>query len=61
MQVTKSACNGASTLALKPHGVVNWSPKQKVPVEPQNGDIVTTKKKKEKKKDLDTVNLGNST
>ena len=31
-------------VALKPMGGVNQSPKQRVPVLPQNGDIVTTKK-----------------
>ena len=41
-QVTESAGNGVSTLTLKPMGGVNWSPKQRVPVAPQDGDIVTT-------------------
>ena len=44
MQVTERVGNGASTLALKPIGRVNLSPKQRVPVAQQNGDIVTTKK-----------------
>ena len=39
-----SAGNGASTLALKPMGRVNQSPKQRVPVAPQISDIVTVKK-----------------
>ena len=41
--VTGNLGDGASTLALKPMGGVNWSPKQRVPVAPQNGDIVTAK------------------
>ena len=44
MQVTESAGDGTSTLALKPMGGVNRSPKQRVPVASQNDDIVTTKK-----------------
>ena len=39
MQVTESADDGASTVALKPMGGVNRSPKQRVPVAPQNGDL----------------------
>ena len=35
-QVTESADDGASTLALKPIGRVNRSPKQRAPVAPQN-------------------------
>ena len=35
---------------FKTHGAVNQSLKQRVPVAPQNGDIVTRKKKKTKKK-----------
>ena len=50
VQVTESAGNGASTLALKPMGGVNWSPKQRVPVAPQNVDIVTENSFKKKKK-----------
>ena len=46
MQVAESACDGASTLALKPMGGVNQSPKQRVPMAPQNGDIVTAEKLK---------------
>ena len=34
---TWSADDGASTLALTPMGGVNWSPKQRVTVAPQNG------------------------
>ena len=52
MQVTEGAGNGAPTLALKPMGRVNQSPKQRVPVAPQNGDILTAKKKKKKKKKI---------
>ena len=33
-----------STLALKPMGRVNQSPKQRVPVTPQNGDLSPQKK-----------------
>ena len=44
-QVTESTSDGVSTLALKPLGGVNRSPKQRVPVAPQNSDIVTTKLK----------------
>ena len=43
MQMTDSADNDGSTLALKPMRRVNQSLTQKVPVAPQNGDIVTTK------------------
>ena len=43
VQATESAGDGASTMALKPLGRGNQSPKQKVPVAPQNGDIVTAK------------------
>ena len=49
MQATESAGNGASTLALKPVGGVNRSPKQRVPVDPQNGDIATAKEFLKKK------------
>ena len=42
-QVTESTGDGASTLALKSKGWVNWSMKQGVPVAPQNVDIVTAK------------------
>ena len=35
--------NGASTLALKLMGGVNRSPKQRVPVAPQNSDIAIYK------------------
>ena len=45
-QATESTGDDASTLALKPMGGVNRSPKQRVPVAPQNGDIVTAKLKK---------------
>ena len=41
---TESTGDGASTLALIPMGRVNQSPKQRVPMTPQNGDIVTRKK-----------------
>ena len=47
-QVTESAGDVASTLALKPMGRVNWSPKQRAPVAPQNGDFVSTKNLKTK-------------
>ena len=43
-QATEGTGDGAPTLALKPMGGVNQSLKQKVPVAPQNGDIVTAKK-----------------
>ena len=43
VQTTSSAGNGASTLALKPMGGVNQSPKQRVSVALQNGDFVTAK------------------
>ena len=46
VKATESAGDGASTLALKPMGGVNQSPKQKTPVAPQNGDIAKIKKKK---------------
>ena len=39
VQVTSSPGDGASTLALKPMDGVNQSPKQRVPVAPQNGDL----------------------
>ena len=42
---SEDPCNGACTLALKPMGGVNQSLKQRVPVAPQNGDIVTGKKR----------------
>ena len=45
-QVISSTGNGASTLALKPMGGVNQSLKQRVPLAPQNGNIVTAKLKK---------------
>ena len=35
----QSAGNGGSILALKSMERVNWSPKQRVPVAPQNGDL----------------------
>ena len=35
----QSAGKDGSTLALKPMGRVNQSPKQRVPVAPQNGDL----------------------
>ena len=38
-----SADDDASTLALNPMGRVNRSPKYRVPLAPQNGDIVTAK------------------
>ena len=38
-QVTSSAGDGVSTLDLKPMNRVNQSPKQRVPVAPQNGDL----------------------
>ena len=38
-QVTSSAGDGASTLALKLMGGVNRSPKQRAPMVPQNGDL----------------------
>ena len=34
-----STGNDGSTLALKPMGRVNQSPKERVPVAPQNGDL----------------------
>ena len=43
-QVTLNTGNGASTLALKPRGTVNRSPKQRVPVAPQNCDLSPPKK-----------------
>ena len=43
VQASESTGDGASTLALKPMGRVNGSPKQRVPVAPQNGDTVSTK------------------
>ena len=43
-QATESAGDAASTLALKPMGRVNQSPKQRVPVAPQNGDLSAQKK-----------------
>ena len=43
-QVTSSTGNGASTLALKPMGGVNQSPKQRVPVVPQIGHKIFFKK-----------------
>ena len=49
MQATESTGNGVSMLALKPMGRVNQSPKQRVQVARQNGDIVTAKIKKKKK------------
>ena len=51
-QVKESAGDGASTMALKSMGRGNQSPKQRVPVAPQNGDIVTAKIKKKKKTSL---------
>ena len=50
MQPTENAGDGTCTLALKLMGGVNQNPKQRVPVAPQNGDIVTTNKLKQKKK-----------
>ena len=44
MEATEHEGDGTSTLALKPIGGVNRSPKQRAPVAPQNGDIVTVKK-----------------
>ena len=40
MHKRQSAGDGASTLALKRIGGVNQTPKQRVPVAPQNGDLV---------------------
>ena len=37
-KLEQNSGNDASTLALKPTGTVNQSPKQRVPVAPQNGD-----------------------
>ena len=41
-----TASDGASTLALKPMGGVNRSPKQRVPVSPQNGERKKVLKKR---------------
>ena len=46
-QGTKSTGNDTSTQALIPIGRVNRSPKQRVPLAPENGEIVTTKKVKD--------------
>ena len=43
VQVTSSAGDGASTLALKPMARVNRSLKQRAAVAPQNGDLSSQK------------------
>ena len=50
VQATESAGNAASTLVLKGMDGVNRSLKQRVPVVPQNGDIVATKNFKKRKR-----------
>ena len=42
----QSMGDDGSTLALKPMGRVNWSPKQRAPVAPQKGDLSPQKFKK---------------
>ena len=60
VQATSSTGDGASTLALKPMGGVNQSPKQRSSVAPQNGDLSPQKifKKKEDSK-IFTTNVVN--
>ena len=41
LQTTEHTGDGVSTLASKPMGGISISPKQRVPVAPQNDDIVT--------------------
>ena len=48
----QSAGDDGSTLALKPVGRVNRSPKQRAPVDPQNGDLSPQKIYKEKSVDI---------
>ena len=43
VQVTSNAGDGAFAMALKPMAITNRCPKQRVPVAPQYGDIVTVK------------------
>ena len=47
-----SAGDGATTLALKPMGRLNQSPKQRVPVAPQNGNLAPQIKKKLKMRSI---------
>ena len=42
--ITRKREKNASTLALKPTGRVNLSPKQRIPAAPQSGDLSPQKK-----------------
>ena len=57
--MTSSTGNGASTLALKAMDRINQSPKQRVPLAPQNGDIVTAKIWKKEPKCQSPLENGN--